>query len=57
MSRGKYGNVLRKLFFIWIKKKACEEVANLEFWIKQFVPTRFANTLKHIRYLISDKKS
>lgn len=33
---------------------ACRETATLEFWIKHFVPTRFANLLKHIRHAIID---
>lgn len=36
---------------------ACRETATLEFWIKHFVPTCFANTLKHIRHAITDIKT
>lgn len=36
---------------------ACRENATPEFWIKHFVPTRFANTLKHIRHAIIDIKA
>ena len=36
---------------------ACRETATPEFWIKHFVPTRFANTLKHIRHAITDIKT
>ena len=41
-------------FFAKGLNSACREKATLEFWIKHFVPTCFANTLKHIRHTITD---
>lgn len=36
---------------------ACRENASVEFWIKHYVPTCFANILKQIRHAVTDKKT
>lgn len=36
---------------------ACRKYATKEFWIKYYVPLIFANTLKHLRHLLTDKKT
>lgn len=36
---------------------ACRKVATAEFWIKHFVPMRFAERLKHLRHSILDIKA
>ncbi len=37
-------------------KSACRKTATWEFWVKHIMPTFFANTLKHIKHNLTDKK-
>ena len=35
---------------------ACKKTSTWEFWIKHFAPLMFANTLKHLKHLVTDIK-
>lgn len=51
-----FRQVFINIFFNKGLVNACRSTANLDFWIKHFVPTRFASTLKHIKHAIVDVK-